>query len=226
MKPGTAKQDGAAHVAAQDPICIGESLSVRVMQVLGSCRFRGSSWGLRPQGRGEHFGGREGKGFLDPFDRRAFPPGKGPSRDHADSMLSSDRCRGGGETGCRTGTNPERPTPFLKGGAQQEGQERDRSFFLEGRAWGLGAAARGATGQEESLLLEGEAEQGGAEGGTHGSGSACRAGGVHLEGRCSRSGLGLALPLKGSLSLQLFLFLGFLVLANYSFFVGCAHGQA
>jgi len=132
-------------------------------------------------------------------------------------MLSSDRCRSGGETGCRTETNPERATPFREGRAQQEGQERDRAFFLEG-------AKKQDRAKAKAFFFEGRAWEL-ADGRTLVAGSACLAVGVHLEGRCSQSGLGLALPLKRSLFLQLFLFLGFPVLDNDSFFAGCAHGQ-
>ncbi len=94
--------------------------------------------------------------------------------------------------------------------------------------WGLRPQGRENQFKEEDGedLLEVEAGQGGAGGGTDVAGSACLAGGVPLEGRCFRSGFGLALHLKRSLSLQLFLFLGLLILANDFFFVGCAHGQA
>ncbi|HOX59184.1 MAG TPA: hypothetical protein PLC99_20060 [Verrucomicrobiota bacterium] len=172
-------------------------------------------WGLRPQGRGEHFKGRTGKAFLE---GEAGQEGQERGKTKAHWPLA--------RLGNRTGTSPEGPTLLLKGGAQQEGQEWDRAFFLKGRTWGLGAAARGATGQEEGLLLKGEAEKGRSEGGTQGADFPYLADGIHLEGRCSGSGFGLVLPLKRSLSLLPFLLLGFLVLANYSFFVGCAHGQA
>jgi len=117
-----------------------------------------------PSGVGTETGNTSNRGtaLLNPFGRRAFPSWEGPSRDHADSMFPSDRCRDGGED-----QRPEHQERIFLEGEHREVADKQEATDdqLQGSTRQGGRAGQGPNdvhrpleqnNKQEEDLLEGE----------------------------------------------------------------------